>query len=138
MGTVMKKFLLSIGVAGMLLATNGIADDAIKTEMNILNQQLLDINDGFIRGNKEVTIKALEAFEAEAHKQFDNVNNVKKLLPKDKQYKLRVAMSTTVMIQDDIQIIKENMDNVRRDIAQNTFLDLQRACMRCHNLVRDW
>jgi hypothetical protein len=30
------------------------------------------------------------------------------------------------------------MDNVRRDTAQNAYLDIQRACMRCHNLVRDW
>ena len=93
---------------------------------------------GFIEGDKQKALKAAEALGEETQKLLGNESVMRNMLPKDKSHKARIATTSAHFITDNIETIKNSMDNMRRETAQNAYLDIQRACMRCHNLVRDW
>jgi hypothetical protein len=103
-----------------------------------LNNYMMMMQAGFIEGDKQKALKAAESLGIESQKLLGNEEMMSKMLPKDKSHKARIATTSAHLITDNVDIIKSSMDNVRRDTAQNAYLDIQRACMRCHNLVRDW
>ncbi|MBN2895727.1 MAG: hypothetical protein JXK05_07545 [Campylobacterales bacterium] len=92
----------------------------------------------FIVGDKAEALKAATALGEESKHLLADEVVMAKMLPKAQVHKVRIATTSARMIEENVEMIKANMENVRRDTVQNAYLDIQRACMRCHNLVRDW
>jgi hypothetical protein len=134
MGT---KIIVSALVA-LALSTSVSASEELKVNMHKLNNDMIQMQAAFIEGNKDKALKAVTALEEESHRLFDKESDIKKMLPEDKRFKSRIAVTTASIIQNNIAVIKDSMGNERRETAQNAYLDIQRACMHCHNLVRDW
>lgn len=133
-----KRFLIGAIAAITLSGTLCANEYDLKDNMYKLNNYMMIMQAGFIEGDKQKALKAAEALGIESQKLLGNEAMMSKMLPKDKAHKARIASTSAHLITDNVDIIKSSMDNVRRDTAQNAYLDIQRACMRCHNLVRDW
>jgi hypothetical protein len=133
-----KRFLIGAIAALTISSTLGAAEFNLKENMYKLNNYMIQMQAGFIEGNKEKSLKAAEALGVESEKLLGDEAIMRNMLPKDKAHKVRIATTSARLIADNVEIIKTSMDNTRRDTAQNAYLDIQRACMRCHNLVRDW
>lgn len=110
----------------------------LESNMVELNKHMVDLQAAFIRGDKGKALQAVSALGAESSKLLADETVMKKMLPKGKEHMVRVAITSARMIEEDVEIMKESMDNTRRETAQEAYLGIQRACMRCHNLVRDW
>ncbi len=135
----MKK--VNITLVMLLIMINGTvlsANIELKVNMYKLYNHLIQMEDAFMIGDKEKAINAVEALEKESKNLFGDEEKIKHMLPENQRFKSRIAVTTAVMIQKNIDAIKEGMESNRRDMAQSAYLDIQRACMRCHNLVRDW
>lgn len=133
-----RGLVLSTLVSLALFVTAASANEELKTSMYKLNNHMIQMQAAFIEGNKDAALKAANALQEESHVLFNNESNIKRMLPEDKRFKSRIAITSAATIAEDLNIIKESMEDARRDTAQNAYLNLQRACMRCHNLVRDW
>lgn len=134
-----KRFLMSaIAVLTLSTAATAAVQYDLKDNMHKLNTYMKTMQAGFIEGDKQKALHAAEALGLESEKLLGNEEMMRNKLPKDKAHKARIASTSAHLIADNVEIIKTSMDNVRRDTAQNAYLDIQRACMRCHNLVRDW
>lgn len=134
-----KRFLIG-AIAALTFSTVATAANQydLKDNMYKLNNYMMIMQAGFIEGDKEKALHAAEALGVESQKLLGDEAIMRNMLPKDKAHKVRIASTSAHLISDNVDIIKSSMDNVRRDTAQNAYLDIQRACMRCHNLVRDW
>jgi hypothetical protein len=133
-----KRFFIGAIAALTISSTLGAAEFNLKENMYKLNNNMIQMQAGFIEGNKEKSLKAAEALGVESEKLLGDEAIMRNMLPKEKAHKVRIATTSARLITDNVEIIKSSMDNTRRDTAQNAYLDIQRACMRCHNLVRDW
>lgn len=134
-----KRFLIGAIVA-LTLSTGATAASQydLKDNMHKLNNYMKAMQVAFIEGDKQKALQAAEALGLESQKLLGDEAIMRNMLPKDKAHKARIATTSAHLITDNVDIIKSSMDNVRRETAQNAYLDIQRACMRCHNLVRDW
>jgi hypothetical protein len=133
-----KKFILGTLVSLALVVVSASANDELKLNMYKLNNHMIQMQSAFINGDKDAALKAATALQEEAKILFNNESNIKKMLPEDKRFKSHIAVTSAASIDEDIVMLKDSMDDTRRDTAQNAYLNIQRACMRCHNLVRDW
>lgn len=133
-----KRFLIGALAALTISSTLSAAEFNLKENMYKLNNYMMLMQAGFIEGNKEKSLKAAEALGEESAKLLGNEEVMRKMLPSDKAHKAHIATTSAHLISDNVEIIKASKDNFRRETAQNAYLDIQRACMRCHNLVRDW
>lgn len=133
-----KRFLIGAVAALTISSTLGAAEFNLKENMYKLNNYMMLMQAGFIEGNKEKSLKAAEALGEESAQLLGNEDVMRKMLPVDKSHKAHIATTSAHLIADNVEIIKSSKDNFRRETAQNAYLDIQRACMRCHNLVRDW
>ncbi len=133
-----KKFLIGLVAAVAFSGAVSAGEYDLKNNMHKLNEYMMKMQVAFIIGDKDEALKAAEALGDESKHLLGNEAAMAKMLPKGKEHKARIASMSARMIDDNVEIIKANMDNLRRDTAQNAYLDIQRACMRCHNLVRDW
>ncbi|MDD2830135.1 MAG: hypothetical protein PHW18_11230 [Sulfuricurvum sp.] len=133
-----KRFLISAMAALTISSTLNAAEFNLKENMYKLNNYMMQMQAGFIEGDKAKSLKAAEALGEESNKLLGDEAIMRNMLPANKAHKTRIASTSAHLINDNVEIIKSSMDNVRRDTAQNAYLDIQRACMRCHNLVRDW
>lgn len=134
-----KRFLISvIAVLAFSTASTAAGQYDLKDNMLKLNTYMKAMQAGFIEGDKKKALQAAEALGVESEKLFGNEEMMRNKLPKEKAHQARIATTSAHLISDNVEIIKSSMDNMRRETAQNAYLDIQRACMRCHNLVRDW
>jgi hypothetical protein len=133
-----KRFLIGAIAALTISSTLGAAEFNLKENMYKLNNYMMLMQAGFIEGNKEKSLKAAEALGEESAQLLGNEDMMRKMLPPEKAHKAHIATTSAHLIADNVEIIKSSKDNFRRETAQTAYLDIQRACMRCHNLVRDW
>lgn len=133
-----KRFLIGAITALAISSTLSAAEFNLKENMHKLNNHMLQMQAAFIEGDKAKALKAAESLGEESNKLLGDEAIMRNMLPKDKAHKTRIASTSAHLINDNVEIIKSSMDNARRETAQNAYLDIQRACMRCHNLVRDW
>ena len=136
-GKMMMGTLAAFAAAAMLNAASAGGYD-LESNMVELNRHMLDLQNAFIKGDKAKALSAVSALGSESSKLLADESVMKKMLPAGKKHMVRVAVTSARMIEENAAIIKESMDNTRRDTAQEAYLGIQRACMRCHNLVRDW
>jgi hypothetical protein len=133
-----KRFLIGALTAITISSTLSAVEFNLKANMHELNRHMMEMQAAFIEGDKTKALKAAEALGNESNKLLGDEAIMRSMLPKDKAHKTRIASTSAHLINDNVEIIKSSMDNTRRETAQNAYLDIQRACMRCHNLVRDW
>lgn len=132
-----KKIVVS-AVAMIAFSSVCMAEDySLKANMHQLNTHMIAMQEAFISGDKKAALAAAKALGAES-KLMLSEDVIKSMLPKEKQHKARIGHTSAIMISDAVATMQESMDNTLRDTTQNAYLDIQRACMRCHNLVRDW
>lgn len=133
-----KRFLTGV-ITTLALSTTLMAGQYdLKDNMLKFNNYMKSMQAAFIVGDKQKALQAAEALGTESEKLLGNEEMMRNMLPPDKAHQARIATTSAHLISDNVEIIKSSMDNVRRETAQNAYLDIQRACMRCHNLVRDW
>lgn len=132
-----KGFLATAAAAAALHAGSAGGYD-LESNMIELNRHMIDLQDAFIKGDKAKALQAVSDLGSESAKLLADEAAMKKMLPPEKSHLVRIAVTSARMIDDNVAVLKESMDNTRRDTAQEAYLSIQRACMRCHNLVRDW
>lgn len=133
-----KKMMVGLALSALFAAGVQAAGFDLKTNMQNLNKYMVQMQTAFIVGDKAEALKAVTALGEESKHLLADEAVMAKMLPKAQAHKVRIATTSARMIEENVETIKANMENVRRDAAQNAYLDIQRACMRCHNLVRDW
>lgn len=137
-----KKGILS-GLIALGLATSVQAYD-LKANMYVLNTELAEIQNGFITNSKDQVAKSLTKFNADVQILLSNKDKISEMLPEDVRYKANIAVDSAKMINENVKLIEsiladDSMKMIRRqEQSQKAFLDIQRACFKCHNLVRDW
>ncbi len=134
----MKKIVSILAAVAIAVPMVASAGEDLKTNMHKLDNFMIEMQAGFLNGDTKSIIASVNGLEKQTTALFGNESDIKAMLPKEKQFKSRIAVTSAAMIQQAIDTIKESVDSTRRDTAQNAYLDIERACMRCHNLVRDW
>ncbi len=132
----MRKHIMAGLLVSMALACGASASEFdLKENMHKLNAHMSAMQVAFINGDRDGAIEAAKALKDESDKLLGDEAIMKKMLPEDKQHKTRIAKTSAVMISDYVEMMIESNDNQG---AQSAYFGVERACFRCHNLVRDW
>jgi len=137
-----KKILIS-GLISLSIASSASAMD-LKEGMNTLSGTLYEIQRGFLTNDKVLTQDSLTKFKKDIDSMLGDKQTITDLLPEDTKHKASIAINSAKMIDKSIADIQKvladkNMRMINRQMkSQKAFLEIQKQCFRCHNLVRDW
>ena len=140
----LKKVLLS-GLVSLSLATGVNANGFdLKTNMDMLAATFNGVQKGFLTNDKKATLAALDRFQKEMNELLGDKKNIERLLPNEIKHKASMATNAATSINqyaDEIRTIlkDKNMRMInRQNRSQKAFVNIQKQCFRCHNMVRDW
>ena len=141
----MKKVLVSSLVTLALSITSlSAVDYNLKSNMQLLNTELREVQQGFISSDKEGVRDSINRFAKHVEELLGNKNKIENMLPKNKKNKSNEAVMSAQIIAHNVQIIRDAIDNkynqsgtIRREESQRAYTYIEHACFRCHNLVRD-
>ncbi len=126
-----------------LLFTSLCAYD-LKSNMLLLNEDLREVQRGFISSDQSGVEKAIKRFAQHSQELLGNKEKFSEMLPANKKHKASEAVMSAQIISHNAQIILDAIENkrnqsgiVRREEAQRAYTYIEHACFRCHNLVRD-
>jgi hypothetical protein len=145
----MIKKIVSTGL--LIVATTFIsntslmgADTNLKADMQLLNTELREIQQGFISSDKDGVETSIKTFAKHVQELLGNEKRITEMLPKDKKTKSSEAVMSAKIIAHNVQIIQDAIDNkfnqserIRREESQRAYTYIEHACFRCHNIVRD-
>ena len=132
----MRLFFVTIG---FLMAASTLSAYDLKAHMHQLNQDLMDLQSGFIMGKKDMVKAAAKSLSKHREDLFKSEEIIKKRLPKGKEHLTTVAMNTSHQIEENLNIMMDVIDdNTKRLIAQRSLFGVTQACIQCHNVIRDW
>ena len=129
-----RKVILTL--VSLAVATNMYAYD-LKANMYKLKADLDSVTTAFIIGNHDMVKESIKSLKVGVDELLKNEKVMKAALPKGKEHMSSVALSASFQIDRNIEMILENINNPKKVIAQNAALEIQKACMTCHNIVRD-
>ena len=138
----LKKIFLSL-VIGLGLTSTLVAGD-LKADMSQLSSTMSEAQIGFYTNNKAATLTAIIKLKKQVHNVLSDKKTITALLPDDVKYKASIAINSAQLIEKyTTQIEKDLNDRSLRMInkqmrTQKAFVEIQKQCFRCHNLVRDW
>ena len=138
-----KKTLLSLVVCVGLVSSVS-AQEELRADMNKMAADLTAVQIGFFANDKKGTLSSLMDLKGIVYKTIGDKKTITKLLPEEVQYKSSIAINSADLINRYIGEIEEiltdkNMRMINRQMrSQKAFLEIQKQCFRCHNLVRDW
>ena len=140
-----KKVLVSSLVTLALSITSlSAVDYNLKSNMQLLNTELREVQQGFISSDKEGVRDSINRFAKHVEELLGDKKKFKDMLPKDKKSKANEAVMSAQIIAHNVQIIRDAIDNkynqsgtIRREESQRAYTYIEHACFRCHNLVRD-
>ena len=138
----LKKTLLGL-VISLGLSSNLVASD-LKADMAQIGATMTEANMGFLTNNKAATLAAIIKLKKEAHGVFTDKKTITALLPDDVKYKASIAINSAQLIEKYTTQIEEDLNNrslrmINKQMrTQKAFVEIQKQCFRCHNLVRDW
>lgn len=132
-----KKVLIGVVTALTLTMNTFAIEYSLKDNMIKLNSYMIQMQAAFIEGNKDKAVRTANALNGEAKILFGDENLMTALLPKGKENKVRIARMSSRTIDENVIIINASMNTAHWETAQNAYLDIQKACMRCHTLLRD-
>lgn len=134
----MKLKLVVIGL-GFLMAATSVSAYDLKAHMHQLDKDLIDLQSGFIMGDKSMVKKAAKSLTEHRADLFRSQDYIKSRLPKGKEHLATLAMNTSHQIEENLKIMLDVLDdNTKRLIAQRSLFGVTQACIQCHNVVRDW
>jgi hypothetical protein len=116
----------------------------LKTNMTMLSATFSSVEQGFLTNDKKATLKALDGFKIQVDELLGDKKNIERLLPKNLKHKASMATNTATSIDKYIEEIRvilkdKNMRMInRQNRSQKAFVNIQKQCFRCHNMVRDW
>lgn len=139
----LKKTLLSLVVCvGLVSSVN--AQEELKANMNTMASNLSSVQMGFFKNDKKATLASIIELKKNVYHILGDEKAITKMLPADVQYKSSIAVNTAELINRHIDEIEDiltdkNMRMINRQMrSQKAFLEIEKQCFRCHNLVRDW
>jgi hypothetical protein len=139
----LKNVIISGLVAFMLSATSLSAYD-LKSNMQQLESELIDVQKAFIRSDSEGVRNSINRFAKHSQDLLGNKEKFAQMLPEGKKHKASTAVMSAQIISFNVQIILDSIDNkynqpgqLRREEAQRAYSYIEGACFRCHNVVRD-
>ncbi len=139
----MRKIFYMGLLAFLFLSSSSFAYD-LRSNMQQLNNELRDIQLGFIMSDKQSLKGSIDKFAQHAQELLGNQKKFAQMLPKEKQHKANEAVMSAQIISHNVQIILDAISNkynqsgkVRREEAQRAYTYIEHACFRCHNIVRD-
>ena len=139
----MKKVLVT-SVVTLALSVSSLSAYELKSNMQQLNAELREVQQGFISSDKKGVKDAIERFAKTAQELLGNKEKFGDMLPKDKKHKANEAVMSAQIIAHNVQIIRDAIDNkynrsetIRRENSQRAYTYIEHACFRCHNIVRD-
>ena len=138
-----KKTLLSLVVCAGIVSSVS-AQEELRADMGKMAADLSSVQIGFFTNNKKDTLAALMDLKGIVYKTIGDKKTITKLLPEEVRYKSSIAINSAELINryiDEIEdILKDkNMRMINRQMrSQKAFLEIEKQCFRCHNLVRDW
>ena len=140
----MSKKTAIIAIATLTLSFNSLSAYDLKSNMQLLNTELSEVQRSLIVSDQEGVKKSIERFSKDAQELLGNKERFAAMLPTDKKAKAAEAVMSAQIIDHNVKIILdaiENKDNksgrVRREAAQTAYTYIEHACFRCHNIVRD-
>lgn len=140
----MSKKTAVIAIAALALSFNSLSAYDLKSNMQLLNTELSEVQRGFIVSDQAVVKKSIERFAKDAQELLGNKDKFAAMLPADKKAKANEAVMSAQIIDHNVKIILEAIDNkgnksgkIRREEAQTAYTYIEHACFRCHNIVRD-
>lgn len=139
----MKKVLLT-GAVALALSVTSVSAYELKSNMQLLNAELREVQQGFITSDKDGVKSAIEQFAKHANELLGNKEKFEQMLPKNKKHKANEAVMSAQIIAHNVQIILDAVENkynqsgkLRREESQRAYTYIEHACFRCHNIVRD-
>ncbi|WP_373036484.1 hypothetical protein [Sulfurimonas sp.] len=139
----MKKILLT-SVVALALSVTSVSAYELKSNMQLLNAELREVQQGFITSDKDGVKSAIERFAKHANELLGNKEKFEKMLPANKKHKSNEAVMSAQIIAHNVQIILDAVENkynqsgkLRREESQRAYTYIEHACFRCHNIVRD-
>lgn len=140
----MSKKTAVIVMAALALSFNSLSAYDLKSNMQLLNTELSEVQRSFIASDQAGVKKSIERFAKDAQELLGNKDKFAAMLPADKKAKANEAVMSAQIIDHNVKIILEAIDNkdnksgrVRREAAQTAYTYIEHACFRCHNIVRD-
>ena len=130
--------VISLGLTSTLVAGD------LKADMSQISSTTVEAQIGFFTNNKAATLAAIIKLKKQAHDVLSDKKTITSLLPDDVKYKASIAINSAQLIDKyTTQIEKDLNDRSLRMInkqmrTQKAFVEIQKQCFRCHNLVRDW
>lgn len=139
----MKKILMT-SVVALALSVTSVSAYELKSNMQLLNAELREVQQGFITSDKDGVKNAIERFAKHANELLGNKEKFEKMLPENKKHKASEAVMSAQIIAHNVQIILDAVENkysqsgkLRREESQRAYTYIEHACFRCHNMVRD-
>lgn len=139
---ILTSLLISATAAMTLSAAAADADlQKLHGHMKEMQTHMTNMQAAFFSGDKKKTLVAAEALNAENQHLLANERVMRSFLdPKGKAHQVRIALTSATQIDNAITMMQEYLGDSRRDArlaVQAAYFDIERACMTCHNLVRD-
>jgi hypothetical protein len=138
----LKKTLVSLVISAGLVSSLGA--ETLKHDMNVLATSLSTVQRAFLLNDKAKSIRLLADLKKNITHTLGTKEKVVALLPKNLRYRSRIAINSGKMINQYIGEINEvfadkKISNIEAQMeTQDTLLNIQAQCYKCHNLVRDW
>ncbi len=132
----LTKILLSLAVA-TTVSFAGTAEEINMKSMAGMENGLNNIQKGFLYNNLDL-IKHGSKQISEENKIYHDKKMIKSILPKGKQQMENVAMITSNRIDNSLSELKMYIELNDMRKAQDSYVQIVKACTDCHSIVRGW
>ena len=132
----LTKILLSIAVA-TTVSFAGTAEEINMKAMAGMESGLNNIQKGFLYNNLDL-IKHGSKQILEENKIYHDRKMIKSILPKGKQQMENVAMITSNRIDNSLSELKMYIELNDMRKAQDSYVNVVKACIDCHSIIRGW
>lgn len=136
----MLKKVAFLGV----LALSSLQAYDLKSNMQLLNAELSEVQRGFITSDQELVGSSIKKFSQHVQELLGDKKKFEDILPNNKKHKANEAVMSAQIINYNVDIILGAIENkhnqnglARREESQRAYTYIEHACFRCHNLVRD-
>ena len=130
----MKKILIGLSVVAALGLQ---ASDTIGSNMKVMRDGLVEIQDGFLYNDKKRVLDGIVQIE-KANKIFHDRKSVSKYLPADKKRLANVALLSSKSLDHSLAEMRLYINNDKINEASAASNSVIQNCTRCHAVVRGW
>jgi hypothetical protein len=132
-----KILTAAVLMAGALSASDAPKVD-MKSNMHKLNESLNKVQSSFMTGDMKGAAGFVVELNTINRSLFVNSESIKNMMPAGKEHLSGVAMNQSKKMDEASNKMLEAVNAKNYSQAQSEFVAVMRACMNCHNIVRDW